>query len=63
MLKLRTVFPYKVNDRLGDGFVEEDTHVLIGSKFSALSTKSRISHGRVLINSTLSFFQIHFKII
>ena len=46
MLKMRTVFPYGLNDRLGDDFVKEDTHILVGTKFPALPRKhDRMSRG------------------
>lgn len=42
------VFHYGFNDRLGDGFIKEDKHVLAGSKFSALPRKSiRISRNHI----------------
>ena len=43
MLKLRTVFPYGLNDRIGDEFKNEDTHVAVGKRFPRLIR----SHPRV----------------
>ena len=43
MLILRTFFPYGLNDQL-NADIEEDTHVLVDCKFTALPRKStRIS--------------------
>ena len=48
MLKMRTVFPYGLNDRIADDFVKEDTHVMVGAKFPPLPRKNeRISRGLV----------------
>ena len=33
MLKLRTIYPYGLNDRLEDEYKKENTHVLVGNKF------------------------------
>ena len=33
VLKLQTVFPYGINNGLGDIFINEDICVLVGSKF------------------------------
>ena len=43
MLKLRTVFPYGLNDRIGDEFKNEDTHFAVARRFPALNR----SHPRV----------------
>ena len=41
-------FPYGLNDRLGDDFIKEDNHVLVGSKFFLLPRKpTRISQNHV----------------
>ena len=46
--KLQTVFPYGLNDWRGDNFINWDVHVLVRSKFPALSRKStRISWGHI----------------
>ena len=37
MLKLRTVFPYGLNDRIGDEFKNENTHFAVGKRFPPLS--------------------------
>ena len=37
MLKLRTVYPYGLNDRLGDEFKDDNCHMQVGNKFPALS--------------------------
>ena len=31
MLKLPTVFPDGLNEHVGDDFIKEDTHILVGS--------------------------------
>ena len=47
MLKLRTVYPYGMNDRIGDDFVNQNTHVLVGKQFPPLPRKNaRISRGQ-----------------
>ena len=33
MLKICTVFPYGLNDQLGDDFIKENTHVLIRQSY------------------------------
>ena len=46
MLKLRKLYPYDLNDPVGDEFKEVDTHVLVGNKFPLLLRKhSSISCG------------------
>ena len=40
MLSLQTVFPYRLNGCLGNDFIKEDTHFLVGSKFPALLRQS-----------------------
>ena len=40
MLKLTVVFPFGLNDWLGDDFKKEGTHVSIGSKCPVLPSKS-----------------------
>ena len=39
MLKLWMIFPYGLNDWLGDGFMKEGTYGLVGPKFPALTIK------------------------
>ena len=46
MLKLRTVFPYGLNDRIGDEFKTQEAQFAIATRFPALKrTKPRIAHG------------------
>ena len=42
MEKLQTVFSYGLDGSLGDGFLKEDNHVLVRSKFHAVPRKSTI---------------------
>lgn len=44
MSRLRTAFPFGLNDRLGDDFIKED-QVLVRSKSPVLRRKSRIYRG------------------
>ena len=39
VLKLRTSYPYGLNERLGDEYKKEDTHMLVGNKFPLLPRK------------------------
>ena len=39
MLKVRTVYPYALNDCLGDEYEKKDNHVLEKSKFPPLPRK------------------------
>ena len=39
MLKLRTIYPYGLNDRLGDEYKKDGTHELVGDTFSSLPRK------------------------
>ena len=41
MLKLQTYFVYGLNKRLDDDLLQEESHVLVGSKFLALPIKFR----------------------
>lgn len=46
MLKLRTVYPYGLNDRVGDEYKTENTHVAVATKFPSLSRKNvRVKRG------------------
>lgn len=46
MMKLRTVFPYGLNDRIGDEFKNEDTHFAVGRRFPPLNRiRPRVSRG------------------
>ena len=46
MLKLRTVYPYGLNDRVGDEYKTADTHIAVGSKFPNLGRKhARLKRG------------------
>ena len=58
ILKLQTVFLYGLNDSLGDHFIKEDTHALVGSKFPAQPRNStRMFWSQVhKLNTTFSFF-------
>ena len=47
MLKLRTVYPYGLNDRIGDEYKHTESHSLVGNKFPQLSrTHPRESRGK-----------------
>ena len=39
MLKLITIYPYSLNDRLEDEYKKENTHVLVGTKFPHVPSK------------------------
>ena len=46
MLKLRTVYPYALSDRVGDEYKKENTYVCVGNKFPPIPRKhNRISRG------------------
>ena len=46
MLKLRTVYPYGLNDRVGDEYKTENSHVAVANKFPSLSRKNvRVKRG------------------
>ena len=52
MLKLKTVYPYGLNNHLGVEYKKEVTHVLIGNKLSPLYRKhDRVSRGTVQKNN------------
>lgn len=36
MLRLRNVYPYGLNDLLGDEYDKDNTHALVGNKFTFL---------------------------
>ena len=62
MLKLRTVFSYGLNDQLRDDFVKEETYVLVGFKFSAVSRIfTRISRMHVYKLNTSFSPDVFFK--
>ena len=47
MLKLRTVFPYGLNDRVGDEYKNENSDKQIGTKFKPLERNfDRIGRGK-----------------
>ena len=55
MLKLRTVYPYGLNNQLEDEYKKDDTIVLAGNKFPTLSRKqNRISDGNTQITIAFS---------
>ena len=46
ILKLRTVFPYGLNDRIGDEYKNDYSHNLVGNKFPSLKrSKKRLVRG------------------
>ena len=46
MLKLRIVFPYGLNDKIGDEFKDEYSHCCVGLRFEALERqKPRVNRG------------------
>ena len=59
MLKLRTVYPYGLNDRVGDEFKTSDKEVLIGNKFPSLSRNhqrvGRGSHKNKIVTNPNTF--------
>ena len=62
MLNLLTVFPYKLDKRVGDSFVKEVTHVLVSSKFSLLPRKSiRLSQGHIHKRKTSPYPDAFFR--
>ena len=47
MHELRTIFPYGVNDRIGDEFKTDNRRINVAAKFSSLPRKySRANHGK-----------------
>ena len=47
MMKLRTVYPYGLNDRIGDEWKKEDTHDTVAKRFPKLDRKyTRFSRGK-----------------
>lgn len=36
MMRLRTVYPYGLNDLVGNEYDKNDTHNLVGNKFTSL---------------------------
>ena len=45
--ELRTIFPYGLNDRIGDEFKTDDKHINVAAKFSSLPRKySHANHGK-----------------
>ena len=52
MLKLRTVYPYGLNDRIGDEFKNTQNHSFVGKNFYPLKRHhTRVSRGRVRFSS------------
>ena len=46
VFKRATIFPYGLKEHLGDDFIKEGYHVLVGSKFPALlRISTRMSQG------------------
>ena len=57
MLKLRTVYPFGLNDRIGDEYMTESGNIIISNKFPSLKrhnkhsrsrTKNRIGHDLII---------------
>ena len=47
MHELRTIFPYGLNDRIGDEFKTDNKHINVVAKFSSLPRKySRANRGK-----------------
>ena len=47
MHELQTIFPYGLNDRIGDEFKTDNKHINVAAKFSSLPRKhSRTNHGK-----------------
>ena len=47
MHELRTIFPYGLNDRIGDEFETDNKHINVATKFSSLPRKySRANRGK-----------------
>ena len=52
MLKLRTIYPYGLNDRLEDEYKKENTRVLVGNKFPRVPRNhDRLSRGTIHKNN------------
>ena len=48
MMKLRSFYPYGLNDHLGDEYRKKNTHMLVGNKFLPLPRKQeRVSRGTI----------------
>ena len=55
MMQLRTVYPYRLNDRVGDEYKTENTHVNVTNKFPSLPRKFiRVNRG----TTSQRYFQI-----
>ena len=55
MLKLRTVYPYGLYDRIGDEFKDDHCHVQVGNKFPALSRSfPRVGRGFYVMGKILA---------
>ena len=69
MLTLRTVFPYGLNDRIGDEFKTEESHFAIASRFTTLKRscpriargKARKGQNRLTCNTFLQALKNHFS--
>ena len=47
MHELRTIFPYGLNDRIGDAFNNDNKHIHVAAKFSSFTRKySRANRGK-----------------
>ena len=46
MLKLRTVYPFGLNDRIGDEYITERGNIIISNKFPSLKRHNKHSRSR-----------------
>ena len=44
MHELRTIFPYGLNDRIGDEFKTDNKHINVAAKFSSFQRKHSRTH-------------------
>ena len=61
MLKLRTVYPYGLYDRIGDEFKDDHCHVQVGNKFPALSRSfPRVGRGVLRYGQNIGITGVQF---
>jgi hypothetical protein len=63
MLKLRTVFPYGLNDRIGDEYMTDKGNSIINNKFPSLKRHSKHSRKRAKIKVSQNLIIEHFPYI
>ena len=62
MLKLGTVYPYALNDSLGDEYIKKDAHVHLGNKFSSLPRNYDRFSLEQPINAIIPFLLMSFSV-